>query len=137
MIHRGTRRCVHTACALSLCAALALPFASPIRARAGGGPRSGCPAGTVCNTAIGVALRLPRGWTVAPPGHAPFDELTLVTIVAGRPDMDLHLAIEPFGTTTARDALAAAGAGADAQMQGVTTPVTRTLITIADVPAWF
>jgi hypothetical protein len=89
----------------------------------------------VCNTAIGVAVRLPRGWTVAPPGHFPFNNLALVTIVPGRQDMDLHMGIEPFGTTTARDALAAAEAGAEAALQGVTIPVIRTAMIVAGVPA--
>jgi hypothetical protein len=88
-----------------------------------------------CNRAIGVALRLPRGWTVAPPGHFPFNNLALVTIIPGRQDMDLHMGIEPFGTTTARDALAAAEAGADATTQGVTLPLTRTTTSVGGLPA--
>src|SRR5437588_639440 len=113
----GSRRPsqLRTLCAFAVSVALAL--VSPAGTLAGGVHRSSCPAGMVCNTAIGVAVRLPRGWTVELPGHSAFNDLALVTIVPGRQDMDLHMGIEPFGTTTTRDPLAAAEAGADAATQ--------------------
>src|SRR2546430_6709300 len=122
-------------CPFAMGVAPATSLVSPAATLAGGVPRSSCPVGMVCNTAIGVAVRLPRSWTVEPPGHSAFNSLTLVTIVPGRQNMDLHMDIEPFGTTTARDPLAAAEAGADAATQGVTIPVTRTALAVAGVPA--
>jgi hypothetical protein len=114
---------------------VAVALAPPTRALAGGALQPGCPAAMACNRAIGVALRLPRGWTAAPPGHFPFNNLALVTIIPGRQNMDLHMGIEPFGTTTARDARAAAEAGADAMTQGVTLPLTRTTMSVGGLPA--
>src|SRR5579864_7327148 len=96
---------VHALFSLWLVALLGAPLSHPAHALAGGAPLSarGCPAGMVCNRAIGVAVRPPRGWVVAPPGHFPFNDLALVTIDPQRPDMQLHLVVEPFGTTTLRD----------------------------------
>lgn len=122
---------------LGLIALLGMPLRHPARALAGGAPPSAleCPAGMVCNRAIGVAVRPPWGWVAAPPGHFPFNDLALVTLDPQRPEMGLHLVVEPFGTTTLRDPGAAARAAVSAVTQGLTIPVTATPFAVAGLPA--
>lgn len=86
--------------------------------------------------ALGVALAaLPAGWVIAPSGKFPTGDLTFVTMHNG--DMDLRLSIQPLGLQDTSDEQAAATAAADALVQDykVTTPVTRTTMTIDGSPA--
>ncbi len=96
---------------------------------------TGLPAAAVCDRALGVAVTPPAGWTVPPAGHFPPGSLAFWTAVAGQPDATLHLVISALGPADTHDPGAAAAAGADAETQGVATPVTPTATTIAGVPA--
>lgn len=134
-----TRRGFYTRalCSLGVIALLRISLSRPTHILAGGAPPSAlsCPAGMVCNTAIGVAVRPPQGWVVAPPGHFAFNDLALVTIDTGRVDMQLHLVVEPFGTTTLHDLGAAAQAAAHAATQGFPIPIPSTSFIVAGIPA--
>ncbi len=96
---------------------------------------AGLPARTVCHRALGVAVTPPAGWTVPPPGHFPPSSLVFWTASVGQPDATLHLVISALGPADTRDPGAAAAAGADAETQGVTIPVTPTATTVAGIPA--
>jgi len=96
---------------------------------------AGLPAVAVCDRALGVAVTPPASWTVPPAGHFPPSSLVFWTAVAGQPDATLHLVISPLGSADTRDPGAAAAAGANAETQGVTAPVTPTATTVAGVPA--
>ncbi len=98
-----------------------------------------CPPGLatamVCDRALGIALTRPAGWTLPPAGHFPPSSLVFWTARAGKPDATLHLVIAPLGSADRRDPGASAAAAADAETQGVVTPVTATATAVAGVPA--
>ncbi len=102
--------------ALSLAAALAGGAVLPCQARAADAPRPPrvvpCPAGTVCDSALGVALALPAGWTQDnyPTGILEFSARP----TAGAPDRGVRLDVASWGMTSDRDDARVAAAGMDA-----------------------
>jgi len=100
---------------------------------------SGVSAPTVCDRALGVALTVPTGWSVTPPGHVPPGALAFWTVVPGRQDATLHLIVEPVGLVGYCGDAQAAVAVADALTAGINSyrPILRDQNTVAGVPAVF
>jgi len=102
--------------ALALAAALAAGAVLPGHARAAGAPHIprvvSCPAGTVCDASLGVALPLPAGWTRDnyPAGALEFSARP----TAGATYRVVRLNIASWGTTSDRDDARVAAAGMDA-----------------------
>lgn len=91
----------------------------PGRVTASPAPASsyGCPARTVCDHALGVALTPPLGWRRVPPGHWP--PHTLVWFAPSRgPDYNVRLLIGPEAITHDRNAAHAAATAADRLIAG-------------------
>ena len=89
-------------CGLSWVVASRPPDAGIVR---GGVASATCAPGVsapaVCDRALGVALTLPKDWSVAPPGKFPPGTLDFWTVVPGRDEATLHLSIDPLASTTA------------------------------------
>lgn len=84
---------------LPLLAACAV-FMLPAFAMAGGSaPSAGCPAGTVCDRALGVALVPPSGWRQVPPGHWPPHTLVWYVEPSLGLDYNTRLLLGPNRTT--------------------------------------
>ncbi len=102
--------------ALTLAAALAGGAVLPGHAHAAAAPHTprvvSCPAGTVCDASLGVALPLPAGWTPNnyPPGALEF----IARPTAGATYRVVRLNIASWGTTSDRDDARVAAAGMDA-----------------------
>ncbi len=120
--------------ALTLTLALAGSAVLPIQAHASGTPRIprvvSCPAGTACDTALGVALALPSGWTRSnyPVGILEFSARP----TAGATYSVVRLNIASWGTTTDPDDARAAAAGMDALIRS-----TNSAQSFARVPVHF
>ncbi len=94
---------------LVACAAFMLPAIVMARGRVP--DPAGCPAGTVCDRALGVALIPPSGWHRVPPGHWPAHVLVWFVQPPLGLEYNVRLLIGPDGTTRDRnDARAAAAA---------------------------
>src|SRR2546423_9554964 len=89
-------------CGLSWVVASRPPDAGIVR---GGVASATCAPGVsapaVCDRALGVALTLPKDWSVALPGKFPPGTLDFWTVVPGRDEATLHLSIDPLASTTA------------------------------------
>ena len=113
---------------------LAAPW--PIAAQPGAVPPpfavvGACPAETVRNSALGVALPLPTGWEEATPNMAPPGEISLaVPGYAGAP----RLLIDSLGVTTDPDPTHAAAVAAARLARGLSVPITRTPLIVANAP---
>ncbi len=122
--------------ALTLVLALALAGSAvlPVQAHANGTPRSArgaaCPASTACDTALGVALALPSGWTRSndPAGILEFSARP----TTGAAYNVVRLNIASWGTTTDPDDARAAAAGMDALIRS-----TNSARSFAGVPVHF
>jgi WD40-like Beta Propeller Repeat len=92
----------------------------------------GVAAPAVCDRALGVALTLPKDWSVVPPGTLDF-----WTVVPGRDEAMLHLSITPLASTTAcSDAQAVvAVAIATSRIPHYPEPITDTPMIVAGAPA--
>jgi hypothetical protein len=100
---------------------------------------SGVSAPAVCDRALGVALTVPTGWSVTPPGHFPPGALAFWTVVLGRQNATLHLIVEPVGLAQHCGDAQAATAVADALTAGTNSsrPILRDQNTVAGAPAVF
>ncbi len=100
---------------------------------------SGVSAPAVCDRALGVALTIPTGWSVTPPGHFPPGALAFWTVVPGRQNATLHLIVEPVGLAQNCGDAQAAPAVADALTAGTNSsrPILRDRNTVAGAPAVF
>jgi hypothetical protein len=100
---------------------------------------SGVSAPTVCDRALGMALTVPAGWSVTPPGHVPPGALAFWTVVPGRQNATLHLIVEPVGLAGHCGDAQAAMAVADALTVGTNSsrPILRDQNTVAGAPAVF
>ena len=113
---------------------LAAPW--PTAAQSGAVPSSfavvgACPAQTVRNSALGVALPLPAGWEEATPTMAPPGEIFLaVPGYEGAP----RLLIDSLGATTDPDPTHAAAVAAARSTRGLSVPITRTPLIVAHTP---
>lgn len=97
-----------------------------------------CPALATCDTALGVSVMPPAGWSVAPAGQYTPGSLTFVKAVTISTGSDPRMSIQPLGTiTTTSNTVAATTSAADALVarSDGSLPVTRTMVTIAGVPA--
>jgi hypothetical protein len=125
-------------CGLSWVVASRPPDAGVVR---GGVAPATCAPGVaapaVCDRALGVALTLPKDWSVAPPGKFPPGTLDFWTVVPGRDEATLHLSIDPLASTTAcSDAQAVvAVANATSRIPHYPQPITRTPMIVAGAPA--
>jgi len=110
---------------------------APTFVRAGGPPAATpCASGMVCDPVLGVALTPPRGWTIPPRGHFPLHSLIFWTIIPGKIDVRLHLAIAPLGVTTAcGDAQAVSVAAAWIGRSYPHRGIAHTVTTMAGAPA--
>ncbi len=129
---------------LALDAVLALGAVGPTRAliahTAVPAPAPGvvtCPNLATCDTALGVSVVPPAGWSVAPAGQYTPGALTFVRTMTTSLGGDPRMSIQPLGTITTSNTVAAATAAAAALVaQGNgSLPVTRTMVMVAGVPA--
>lgn len=107
---------------LPLLAILAVAVGMHSAAAAAGGPApagaNGCPSGTVCDHALGVALIPPSGWQRVPPGHWPSHVLVWFVLPPLGLDYNVRLLVGPDGTTNDRNAAHAAATAADKLIAG-------------------
>ncbi len=121
--------------ALSALGALGLVAAYPASARAATIPRVvpalSCPAGMVCDTALGIAFARPAGWVQdqAPVGILEYSGRP----TAGATHNVVRLSIVSWGTTSDRDDARVAAAGMDSLLGGV-RPTSRITVTYAGAP---
>ncbi len=83
----------------------------PIGALAGAsvrGPANRCPAGTVCDHALGVTVTPPANWRVLPTGKLPPHTIGLYALPVSGPSYNLRLIIASDGTTRDSNDLRAA-----------------------------
>ncbi len=96
-----------------------------------------CPARTVCDAALDIALTLPTGWRRAAPGkYAPGVLALQIPAAPGQPDNDLRLTIAIQGMTSDTNAARAAAAGAAVLIRATNYkgPVTRTMVEYGGAP---
>jgi hypothetical protein len=79
---------------------------------------TGCPAGTVCDHALGVALVLPPGWRQLPAGKLPAHTIGLFALPVRAPSYNIRLIIASDGTTRERNDVRAATQAAGAFIRG-------------------
>lgn len=106
---------------LPLLAVLAVAVGLPGVAAAGGpapADANGCPPGTVCDHALGVALTPPSGWQRVPPGHFPPHALAWFAQPPLGLDYNVRLLIGPDGTTRDRNDARAAATAANKLIAG-------------------
>lgn len=65
--------------------------------------RAGCPSGTVCDTALGIALTPARTWLRLPHGAYPPHTVGFATRPAGAVGYNVRLLIEPYALTSIRN----------------------------------
>ncbi len=139
-----TRTRSHVRSFLALSAVLALGAAGPPRAlTARAAPPAPapavvtCPALATCDTALGVSVVPPAGWSAAPAGQYTPGALTFVRAMTSSLGGKLRLSVQPLGTITTSNAVTAAMAAADALVarSNGSLPVTRTMVTVGGVPA--
>lgn len=86
--------------------------------RAARSTASGCPYGTVCDRALGVALTVPSGWRRVPPGHFPRHTLVWYEGPPVGLDYNIRLLVGPDGMARGRTAARAAANAASALIAG-------------------
>jgi hypothetical protein len=79
---------------------------------------TGCPAGTVCDHALGVALVLPPGWRQLPAGKLPAHTIGFFALPVRAPSYNIRLIIASDGTTRERNDVRAATQAAGAFIRG-------------------
>ncbi len=86
-----------------------------------------CPAGTACNTALGIAVTIPVGWEQAPASNYPPGELVLWRLpAAGQVNADERLIVRSLGTTSETNDAQAVAAVADQEVQTSANPAAVT-----------
>ena len=123
----------------SVYAPLARASAAQLTWRYASSCASGVSAPALCDRSLGVALTVPTGWSVTPPGHVPPGALAFWTVVPGRQNATLHLIVEPVGLARNCGDAQAATAVADALVAGANNsqPILRDQNTVAGAPAVF
>jgi hypothetical protein len=79
---------------------------------------TGCPAGTVCDHALGVALVLPSQWRQLPAGKLPAHTIGLFALPVRAPSYNIRLIIASDGTTRERNDVRAATLAAGVFIRG-------------------
>jgi hypothetical protein len=79
---------------------------------------TGCPAGTVCDHALGVALILPSGWRPLPAGKLPAHTIGFFALPVRAPSYNIRLIIASDGTTREHNDVRAATQAASAFARG-------------------
>jgi len=83
---------------------------------------AGIPAPVACDRTLGVALTVPRGWSVVPPGKLQSGTLAFWTLTPGTQEPPLRLVIAPIGLATSCGDAQAARAVADAMIRASNSP---------------
>jgi hypothetical protein len=119
--HRAGRSAVNlravTAIVL-LIVLVGMPAGSTLADAAVGGTGNRCPAGTVCDHALGVAVTPPTNWRVLPAGKLPPHTIGLYALPVSGPDYNVRLIVASDGTTHVTNDVRAATQAARAFTHG-------------------
>lgn len=97
----------------------------------------GCPSGTVCDRALGIALTPPRDWRLLPPGKLPAHTIAFYKPPVIGPSYNVRLVVGSDGTTAERNDVRAAAQAANRLTRGYTHlrhPIVRISVRYGGAP---